>query len=89
MPTGPYTRRFEKDNFKPRKEVKRTVAMYNWLDWLSHLESKSIKHKMNNANEKIDGPYYIDGYDSITGELYEFQGYYWHAHLSVQSGKLK
>lgn len=86
MPTGCYVRRFESDQFKPPKEVRRVVAMYNWLNWLNESEKRSIKHKMNNGNEKRVGPYLIDGYDSQTGELFEFLGW---ATISVLNGRIK
>ena len=54
--------------------------MYNWLNWLNESEKRSIKHKMNNGNEKRVGPYLIDGYDSQTGELFEFLGCFYHGH---------
>ena len=48
MPTGPYIRCLEGENFKPRKEVRRHVAMYHWLDWLNHSQNKNIISQTQN-----------------------------------------
>ena len=79
MPTGPFVRRRLDDAFKPRKRD-RNAMMFDWMEYFNHTQGLHIQHKLNTGKEKKIGPYPVDGYDSDTNTVYQFQGCYWHRH---------
>ncbi|XP_060570376.1 uncharacterized protein LOC132728723 [Ruditapes philippinarum] len=83
MPCGNYIRRKKENGFKPLKTSHRYTIMYDWMEWLNYSQNVQIEHKMNSGSEKRIGPYLADGYDPITGVIYEFLGCYFHGHSCV------
>ena len=51
-------------------EIRRYMAMYDWMDWLNGTTNAGINHKMNNGKELRMGSYLVDGYNAQTNELW-------------------
>ncbi|XP_069106330.1 uncharacterized protein [Argopecten irradians] len=79
MPTGPYSVRREETGFQLEKRDKYLKA-FKWLDWVSENTGCEIQHRMNSGREIRIGPYRVDGFDSRTQTVYEFDGCYFHGH---------
>ena len=76
MPTGSMIRRFESDGFKPKG--KEPIAIV-WLEWMMHKHNCHIRHKLN-YGEKAIGKFFVDGWDPISGKIWEFNGCWHHGH---------
>ena len=78
MPVGSYIRRKLTNGFKPEKP--KYEKMFYWMDWLNLHSATNIKHFKNMGKEKRIGPYLVDGYDSDTQTVYQYQGCFFHSH---------
>ena len=76
MPTGSMIRRFESDGFKPKG--KEPIAIV-WLEWMMHKHNCHIRHKLN-YGEKAIVKFFVDGWDPISGKIWEFNGCWHHGH---------
>ena len=83
MPSGYYIRRKKENDFRPENDITRYNAMYDWMEWLNSTQNANIKHKMNQGNELRIGPYFVDGYNPNTRDIYEFLGCFFHGHSCV------
>ena len=50
------------------------------MDYLGEIHGINIKHKMNYGKEIQIGPYFLDGWDSVSKTAFEFDGCFWHYH---------
>ncbi len=80
MPVGPFIRRRSEQGFKPERRDK-WLSAYYWMDYLNSKAGTHIQHKLNYGSEKRVGKYVVDGWDSNTNTIYQFQGCYFHGHL--------
>jgi hypothetical protein len=79
MPVGHFVRRFAQNKFQGECNLKYS-AMYHWMDWLNKSKGLNIQHFKNVGREKRIGPYLVDGFDSQTNTVFQFQGCYYHGH---------
>ena len=49
-----------------------------WLEWKSLEDDCHIQHRDTPGGEVKIGPYYVDGFCSTTGKVYEFNGCWYH-----------
>jgi hypothetical protein len=77
MPTGYYVRREKENNFK--KEEYFNKISIEWLDYIAYRDEVYIKHAHNYGEKRI-GHFVVDGFDSSTNTIYEFNGCYFHGH---------
>ncbi|XP_053395936.1 uncharacterized protein LOC123525701 isoform X2 [Mercenaria mercenaria] len=82
MPEGMFVRRRVENAFKPEHRDQYMQA-FNWLNYLNQYEGTHILHQRNHGKEIRFGKYPVDGYDSETKTIYEFQGCYHHGHQCV------
>lgn len=82
MPAGYPRRMHAKDQFKTEENVKGYSKMaHTWLEWISMIEGRHIKHAMNGGEHKIGNRrLLVDGFDAQTGEVLQFHGCFWHGH---------
>ena len=50
-----------------------------WLDYIAYRDEVDIKHAHNHGEKRI-GSFLVDGFDSSTNTIYEFNGCYFHGH---------
>lgn len=72
MPEGVFVRRRAENEFKPEHRDQYMQA-FNWLNYLNQYEGAEILHQRNNGQEVRIGTYPVDGFDSNTNTVYEFQ----------------
>ena len=86
MPTGSYTRRMVKNEFKPKGSIRMAIK---WLEWVAHKEGIYIRHQLNSAEKRIGGRKLpVDGFNPERQTVYQFHGCYWHGHdCALNRGK--
>ena len=77
MPMGWYTRRREKNNFRPESAQLYGQMAAEWLTWESERTGRVIRHQIN-GREKIKGKLLVDGWCSETKTTYQYHGCFFH-----------
>lgn len=49
------------------------TMMYDWMDYLNTSQGLDIRHLLNDGQEKKIGHFPVDGYDTNTNTVYQFQ----------------
>ena len=79
MPTGFYTLREKKQNYK--KQTRYSKQSIQWLEYLMREKGWSIRHAQNSPHgEKRIGNYSVDGFSESLNTVFEFYGCYHHGH---------
>ncbi|XP_033729182.1 uncharacterized protein LOC117318295 isoform X1 [Pecten maximus] len=84
MPTGYYAVRREETRFALERKDKYLKAI-KWLDFVAVSENRDIQHVLNRGREHRIGPYRVDGFDSGTNTVFEFDGCYYHSHHCIKN----
>ncbi|XP_069109836.1 LOW QUALITY PROTEIN: uncharacterized protein [Argopecten irradians] len=84
MPTGYYSVRREETGFTLERKNKYLKAI-KWLDFVAFSENREIQHALNRNHEHRIGPYRVDGFDSVTNTVFEFDGCYYHSHNCIKN----
>ena len=83
--TGYYVRRKKENNFK--KEEYFNKISIEWLDYIAYRDEVDIKHEHNHGEKRI-GRFLVDGFDSSTNTIYEFNGCYFHDKCNLPMSEL-
>ena len=80
MPTGYYSLREKKHNFK--RQTRYSKQSIQWLNYLIREEGyNNIRHAENSIHGEMRiENYSVDGFDSATNTIFEFYGCYYHGH---------
>ena len=84
LPSGPYIRRFERDDYKAWKSEKYLMAYY-WLDYTAKTRNIEISHYLSHGKETRICGLPVDGFvkpgpgDTHKGIIFQFQGCFWHS----------
>jgi hypothetical protein len=62
---------------------------YHWMNYLNICTQAKIQHKLNHGSEKRVGKYLVDGWDSNTNTIYQYQGCYFHGHQCNTTAKIE
>ena len=79
MPTGWYSIRDEKDEYKC--QVKYSKQSIHWLEYVMRTKNVNIQHAETPLGEYRIDNYRVDGYDAENNTVYEFHGCYHHGHF--------
>lgn len=67
------------------KHIKDSHKASVWLQWVSHINRRTIQHSKNGGEFRIPGTrYHVDGYHEPTKTVYEFLGCYYHGHHCIE-----
>ena len=65
------------------------IMAYHWMNYLNIGDQAKIQHKLNHGSEKRVGKYLVDGWDSNTNTIYQYQECYFHGHQCNTTAKIK
>ena len=77
MPTGWYTRRREKNAFRPQQAQPCGQMAVQWLTWEAVKNGCAIRHQVNGREKQI-GKLLVDGWCAKTRTAYQFHGCFFH-----------
>ena len=77
MPTGWYTRRREKMQFRPQQAQPFGQMAVQWLTWEAAKNGCAIRHQVNGREKRI-GKLPVDGWCPETRTAYQFHGCFFH-----------
>lgn len=79
--SGFYIERQKSNNFKPEIRQTSSVVALEWIKYIEYTKQIKLKHQLNGGEVLIGGrKILVDAFHIKTGDIYNFNGCYWHGH---------